>query len=208
MARYTGPVCRLCRREGMKLYLKGDRCYTEKCSVDKRNYAPGDRGQGRHKTTEYGLQLREKQRTRRIYGIMEKQFRHYFDMAERQRGVTGENLLRLLERRIDNVVYRLGFAASRAEARQLVRHGHFTVNGRRVSIPSFLVHIGDTVALAEGSKKLAVFTDLAEKLAHKTTPPWLEPDPDNLRGKVAGFPARDDIDIPIKEHLIVELYSR
>lgn len=208
MARYTGPVCRLCRREGMKLYLKGDRCYTEKCAVDKRNYAPGERGQSRHKTTEYGLQLREKQRVRRIYGVMERQFGRYFDLAERQKGITGENLLRLLERRLDNVVYRLGFASSRPESRQLVRHGHFTVNGRRVSIPSYLVKVGDIVALAEKSKGMPAFADLAEKVANKTTPAWLEPDYDNLRGRVAALPSREDIDIPIKEHLIVELYSR
>jgi small subunit ribosomal protein S4 len=193
----------------MKLYLKGDRCYTGKCAVDKRNYPPGDKSQGRRsKPTEYGLQLREKQRTRRTYGILEKQFKRYFVMAERQKGITGENLLRLLERRMDNVVFRLGFGSSRSEARQMVRHGHITVNERRVSIPSFLVHIGDTVALAEGSKDSPAFVDMAEKVAHKTPPAWLEPDYGNLRGRVAGFPSREDIDIPIKEHLIVELYSR
>ncbi|NPV30148.1 MAG: 30S ribosomal protein S4 [Firmicutes bacterium] len=208
MARYTGPVCRLCRREGIKLYLKGDRCYSDKCALDRRNYPPGEKAQARRKMTEYGLQLREKQRARRIYGVLERQFRRYFEIAERQKGITGENLLRLLERRLDNVVYRLGFAASRAEARQLVRHGHFTVNGRRVDIPSYLVKIGDVVAVAERSRELTRFAELAEAAAHKTPPPWLEVDVERMQGRVLGFPAREDIDIPIKEHLIVELYSR
>jgi small subunit ribosomal protein S4 len=154
MARHTGPVCRLCRREGMKLYLKGDRCYSEKCAVDKRSYPPGQRARGRRKETEYGLQLREKQRTRRIYGVYERQFRRYFDLAERQQGITGENLLRLLETRLDNVVYRLGFAQSRAEARQLVRHGHFTVNGKRVNIPSYHIRTEDEIAVQEKSREL------------------------------------------------------
>ena len=208
MARYTGAVCRLCRREGMKMYLKGDRCYTPKCAIDRRSYAPGDKGQSRKKVTEYGLQLREKQRARRIYGILERQFRRYFDVAERQKGITGENLLRLLERRLDNVVYRVGFAASRAEARQLVRHGHLTVNGRRVSIPSYLVKIGDIIEIAAGSKEQARFAELAETAAHKTLPPWLEVDLEKMRVRVQGFPSREDIDTPVKEHLIVELYSR
>ncbi|MDH7577497.1 MAG: 30S ribosomal protein S4 [Bacillota bacterium] len=208
MARYTGAVCRLCRREGIKLYLKGDRCYSDKCALDRRSYPPGEKGQSRRKMTEYGLQLREKQRARRIYGILERQFRRYFRIAERQKGITGENLLRLLERRLDNVVYRIGFAASRTEARQLVRHGHFTVNGRRVSIPSYLVRIGDVIAVAGKSKELTRFAELAEAAAHKTPPPWLEVDVERMQGRVLGFPAREDIDIPIKEHLIVELYSR
>lgn len=208
MARYTGPVCRLCRREGMKLYLKGDRCYTEKCAVERRNYPPGEKGQTRHKLTEYGLQLREKQRARRIYGVLESQFRRYFDMAERQKGITGENLLRILERRLDNVVYRLGFAASRTMARHLVRHGHFTVNGKRVSIPSYLVRVGDEIAVAEKSRDLVLFKELIEAAAHRTVPPWLEVDLERMRGRVVAFPAREDIDVPIKEHLIVELYSR
>lgn len=208
MARYTGPVCRLCRREAMKLYLKGDRCYTDKCAIDRRNYPPGAKAQSRRKVTEYGLQLHEKQRARRIYGVLEKQFRRYFDLAERQKGITGENLLRLLERRIDNVVYRLGFAASRAEARQFVRHGHYTVNGKRVSIPSYLVRAGDTIGLAEKSKESPVFKELAEVVGQKTPPSWLEVDPERMQGRVLGFPSREDIDIPIKEHLIVELYSR
>jgi small subunit ribosomal protein S4 len=192
----------------MKLYLKGDRCYTPKCAIDRRSYAPGDKGQGRKKMTEYGLQLREKQRARRIYGILERQFRRYFDVAERQKGITGENLLRLLERRLDNVVYRIGFAASRAEARQLVRHGHITVSGRRVSIPSYLVKVGDVIGIVPGSREQARFADLAEAAAHKTPPPWLEVDLERLRATIKGFPEREDIDTPIKEHLIVELYSR
>ncbi len=208
MARYTGPVCRLCRREGIKLYLKGDRCYSDKCALERRPYPPGMHGQARRKMTEYGLQLREKQRARRIYGVLERQFRRYFEIAERQKGRTGENLLRLLERRLDNVVYRLGFAASRAEARQLVRHGHFTVNGRKVDIPSYLVRVGDVIAVAERSKEMARFAELAAAAAHKTPPPWLEVDVENLRGRVVALPAREDIDVPIREHLIVELYSR
>jgi small subunit ribosomal protein S4 len=208
MARYTGPVCRLCRREGIKLYLKGDRCYSEKCAVDKRGYPPGQRSRARRKETEYGLQLREKQRARRIYGVLERQFRRYFDQAERQKGITGENLLRLLERRLDNVVYRLGFARSRVDARQLVRHGHFTVNGRRVNIPSYLVQIDDEIAVAEKSREMPLFAEIAESAAQKTPPHWLEVDAENMKGRVLGLPAREDIDVPIQEHLIVELYSR
>lgn len=208
MARYTGPVCRLCRREGIKLYLKGDRCYSEKCAIERRNYPPGDRGQVRQKLTEYGLQLREKQRARRIYGVLERQFRRYFEIAERQKGITGENLLRLLERRLDNVVYRLGFAASRAMARQLVRHGHITVNGKRVDIPSYLVRVGDEIAVAEKSRELVLFKELIDAAAHRTVPPWLEVDLEGMRGRVVAYPAREDIDVPIKEHLIVEFYSK
>lgn len=208
MAKYTGPVCRLCRREGIKLYLKGDRCYSEKCAVDKRNYPPGQKAQGRKKVTEYGLQLREKQRARRIYGVLERQFSRYFDIAERQQGITGENLLRLLERRLDNVVYRLGFAQSRAQARQLVRHGHFTVNDKKVNIPSFLVRSGDEIAISEKSRELPLFTEIIEAAAQKTPPVWLEVDLEKMRGRVLGLPNREDIDVPIQEHLIVELYSR
>jgi len=210
MARYTGAVCRLCRREGAKLYLKGDRCYSDKCAVVKRAYAPGQHGQSqaRKKTSEYGIQLREKQKARRIYGILETQFRNYFEKAERQKGVTGENLLRLLELRLDNVVYRLGFASSRVEARQLVRHGHFTVNGRRVNIPSFMVRIGEQITINEKSKKSPKIAEISELAAHKTVPAWLEMDKDALVGKVVALPAREDIDVPIQEHLIVELYSR
>ncbi|MDA8212676.1 MAG: 30S ribosomal protein S4 [Clostridia bacterium] len=208
MARYTGPVCRLCRREGAKLYLKGDRCYTGKCAIDRRAYAPGQHGQGRKKVSEYGLQLREKQKAKRIYGILENQFRNYFEKADRQKGITGENLLRLLERRLDNVVFRLGFGSSRTEARQLVRHGHFTVNGSRVNIPSFLVKVGDVVAIAEKSKESPKLKELAENAQSKAAPAWLEKDSNALAGKIVAIPSRDEIDVQVQEHLIVELYSR
>lgn len=208
MARYNGPVCRLCRREGAKLYLKGDRCYTNKCAIDRRGYAPGEHGQSRKKVSEYGIQLREKQKARRIYGILETQFRNYFEKAERQKGVTGENLLRLLERRLDNVVYRLGYAGSRTEARQLVRHGHFTVNGRKVNIPSFLVKVGDVVEVREKSREVNRVKELADQAARKTPPAWLEVSADQFTGKVVAIPSREEIDMPIEEHLIVELYSR
>lgn len=208
MARYTGSVCRLCRREGGKLFLKGDRCYSDKCAVVKRSYAPGQHGQSRKKVSEYGIQLREKQKARRIYGILEKQFRNYFVKAERQKGITGENLLRILESRLDNVVFRLGLANSRVEARQLVRHGHFTVNGRKVNIPSYLVRVGEEIAVRENSRKSPKFAELAELAAHKTVPAWLELDKENLSAKVIALPAREDIDVPIQEHLIIELYSR
>lgn len=208
MARYTGPVCRLCRREGAKLYLKGDRCYTGKCAIDRRAYAPGQHGQGRKKQSEYGLQLREKQKARRIYGILETQFRNYFEKAENQKGVTGENLLRLLERRLDNVVYRLGFGGSRVEARQLVRHGHFSVNGKKVNIPSYLTKVGDVVEVAEKSRDNNRIKELAEQAARKTPAAWLESNADQFAGKVVAIPSREEIDVPIAEHLIVELYSR
>lgn len=208
MARYTDAQCRLCRREGMKLYLKGDRCYSGKCAVDRKSYAPGMHGQSRKKVSEYGIQLREKQKTRRIYGILERQFRNYFEEAERQQGITGENLLRLLERRLDNVIYRLGLGASRVEARQLVRHGHFTVNGRKVNIPSFLVRVGDVIEVREKSKESPRIKELTERAAEKTLPAWLEYEPDQVRGHVVALPARDQIDVPVQEHLIVELYSR
>lgn len=209
MARYTGPRCRLCRREGIKLYLKGERCYTTRCAVERRSYAPGIHGQKRRaKQSEYGLQLREKQKTRRLYGVLETQFRNYFTRAEREKGVTGENLLRLLERRLDNVVYRLGLALSRAEARQLVRHGHFAVNGRKVNIPSFIVRVGDSVAIREKSRESVRLIELLERAAEKTVPPWLELDPEKHGGHVIGIPTREQIDVPVQEHLIVELYSR
>ncbi|HWI54898.1 MAG TPA: 30S ribosomal protein S4 [Desulfobacteria bacterium] len=208
MARYTGPVCRLCRREGAKLYLKGDRCYTGKCAIDRRGYAPGQHGQGRKKMSEYGVQLREKQKARRIYGILEKQFRNYFEKAESQKGVTGENLLRLLEKRLDNVVYRLGLAGSRVEARQLVRHGHFTVNGKKVNIPSFLTKVGEVIEIREKSRDNARIKELLEQAARKTPPAWLELNADQFAGKVVAVPSREDIDVPIEEHLIIELYSR
>ncbi|MGB9661572.1 MAG: 30S ribosomal protein S4 [Moorellaceae bacterium] len=208
MARYKGPVCRLCRREGIKLYLKGERCYTDKCAVARRSYAPGQHGQERRKLSEYGIRLREKQKARRIYGVLERQFRNYFERAEREKGITGENLLRLLERRLDNVVYRLGFASSRAEARQLVRHGHFTVNGRKVDIPSYLVEPGDEIAVREKSKESPKFKEIASQAVHRTPPAWLESDVVNLKGRVLALPTRDQIDVPIQEHLIVELYSK
>lgn len=208
MARYTEARCRLCRREGVKLYLKGDRCYSNRCAIERRNFPPGQHGRTRRKFTEYAVQLREKQKVRRIYGVLEAQFRNYFEKAERQRGITGENLLRLLERRLDNVVYRLGLAASRAEARQLVRHGHFKVNGRKVTIPSYLVRVGDKVSVAERSKELLRVKELIERAAQTTPPAWLSYDPEGATGEVVAYPTRDQIDLPVKEQLIVELYSR
>jgi len=208
MARYTGPVCRLCRREGMKLYLKGDRCYSQKCAIVKRNYAPGQHGQGRKKTSEYGVQLREKQKVRRIYGVLENQFRTYFDKAERMQGVTGENLLKLLEYRFDNVVYRLGFASSRVDARQLVRHGHFTLNGKKANIPSIQLKVGDVVAIAEKSMDSPKLKALAETAGTRVVPAWLELNKEACSGKVIAAPTRADIDAEINEQLIVELYSR
>ncbi|MFZ5353454.1 MAG: 30S ribosomal protein S4 [Bacillota bacterium] len=208
MARYTGAVCRLCRREGSKLYLKGDRCYTDKCAVSRRAYAPGQHGQNKKRLSGYGVQLREKQKVRRIYGILESQFRAYFEEAERLKGVTGENLLRLLELRLDNVVYRMGFGNSRAEARQLVRHGHFTVNGKKVDIPSYQVKLNDLIAVKASSKASEKLKQLAEDAAGKTAPQWLSVNAEMMEARVISLPAREDIDIPIEEHLIVELYSR
>ena len=209
MARYTGPVCRLCRREGMKLFLKGERCYTGKCAIDRRAYAPGQHGQARaKKPTEYGLQLREKQKARRMYGVMEKQFRNYFDMAARKKGMAGENLLVLLERRLDNVVFHLGFASSRPEARQLVNHGHFTINGKKVDIASYSVRVGETVALKEGSKSSPRMKQLLENLGSRTVPGWLSLDANTAAGTIVALPTREDIQLPIQEHLIVEKYSR
>nr|WP_092073856.1 30S ribosomal protein S4 [Dendrosporobacter quercicolus]NSL47882.1 30S ribosomal protein S4 [Dendrosporobacter quercicolus DSM 1736]SDM68742.1 SSU ribosomal protein S4P [Dendrosporobacter quercicolus] len=210
MARYIGPVCRLCRREGAKLYLKGDKCYSDKCAFTKRSYAPGQHGQtqARKKVSEYGIQLREKQKARRAYGMLEGQFHAYFEKAERQKGVTGENLLVMLERRLDNVVYRLGFAASRNQGRQLVRHGHFTVNGRRVNIPSYLIKPGDVIQVHESSKESPLLKQIFEAIGHKTAPMWLETSAQDMSGKVVRYPSRDEIDTPIQEHLIVELYSR
>lgn len=206
MARYTGPVCRLCRREGIKLYLKGDKCYSDKCPVSKRSYAPGQHGQNRKKLSNYGMQLREKQKAKRIYGILETQFRQYYEKADRKKGITGENLLKLLETRLDNVVFRMGFGNSRVEARQLVRHGHFTVNGKKVNIPSYQVKVGDTIAVKEADRSREKFKALAE--VAKTTPEWLSVDMENLTGKVIAEPKREDIDIPVQETLIVELYSK
>ena len=208
MARYTGAVCRLCRREGMKLYLKGDRCYSDKCAFVTKQYAPGQHGTSRKKVSEYGMQLREKQKVKRIYGVQEKQFRIYYEHAERRTGVTGENLLVSLERRLDNVVYRLGMASSRVDARQLVRHGHYTVNGKKVNIPSFLVKQGDVIAVKEESRKSPKFEAIAAAIASRTAPSWLDLDKENLVGKVVAMPTRADIDLPINEQLIVELYSR
>ena len=208
MARYTDASCRLCRREGQKLFLKGDRCYTEKCAMVGRAYPPGMHGQGRSKTSEYGSQLREKQKAKRYYGVLESQFRSYFEMAERRPGQTGENLLAILETRLDNVVYRLGFAMSRAEARQLVTHGHVTVNGKRVNIPSFLVKPGMIISLRERSRSLEKIKSNVEANAFRQPPKWLEYDANNMIVKVVGVPAREDIDLPIEEHLIVELYSK
>lgn len=208
MARHTGPVCRLCRREGVKLFLKADRCYLEKCPMNKkRNYPPGLHGQSRKKVSEYGLQLREKQKARRAYGVLEGQFRRYFHRAQALSGVTGENLLQLLERRLDNVVYRLGLAGSRPEARQMVRHGHFRVNGRKVSIPSFLVRVGDRISLRAESREKPRFKELQERGGH-AVPEWLSFQPEAWEGTVTRLPRREEIDIPIEEHLIVELYSR
>ena len=209
MARYTGAVCRLCRREGQKLFLKGDRCYTEKCALERRSYAPGQHGNARNKKlSEYGQQLRERQKARRYYGVLESQFEAYFEMATKHKGMTGENLLAILESRLDNVVYRLGFAMSRAEARQLVRHGHFTVDGKRVDIPSFLVKTGMTIELAEKSRGIDKIKGSLEANASRVVPKWLDFDAKNMVAKVVAVPAREDIDLPIEEHLIVELYSK
>ena len=206
MARYTGPSCKLCRREGMKLFLKGERCLTEKCAIERRSYPPGEHGRGRIKQSQYLLQLREKQKARRYYGLLERQFRNYYEKAARGSGVSGENLLRLLETRLDNVIYRLGFAASRAQARQLVRHGHFQVNGRRVNIPSYQVKPNDIVMLKTGSPAEQVVRDATDLTA--SVAPWLQADHDGLTGKILKLPDREDIDTPVQESLIVELYSK
>ncbi len=208
MARYTGPSCRLCRRENTELFLKGERCYTDKCAIKRRNYPPGQHGQGRIKTSDYGVQLREKQKVRRIYGILENQFRGYFERADRLKGVTGENLLFLLERRLDNVVYRLGFAASRIEARQLVSHGHFYLNGKKVTIPSIQVKAGDVVELREKSRKVTAINESLEAVVRRGIPQWLELDKGAFKGAVKTLPVREDITMPIQEQLIVELYSK
>ena len=208
MARYTGANCKLCRREGCKLYLKGERCTNGKCAFDHRSTAPGQHGAARKKVGEYGRQLREKQKARRYYGVLEGQFKHYYEMAEKMEGITGANLLTLLERRLDNVVYRIGMAASRKEARQLVLHAHFTLNGKKVSIPSILVKAGDVIAVKETSKENAKIKALAESFATETAPKWLEKDAANLAAKVVALPAREDIDFEFNEQLIVELYSK
>jgi small subunit ribosomal protein S4 len=206
MARYTDASCRLCRREGQKLFLKGERCYSTKCALEKRNYAPGQHGQSRKKMSEYGLQLREKQKAKRFYGVLETQFRNLFDKAAKKKGMTGENLLIMLESRLDNVVFRMGFASSRKEARQLVTHGHFTVNGRKVDIPSFEVKAGDVIKVKEKSTSSPKFKEIKEMTI--SVPSWITVDVDKLEGKVVALPKREDIDTPIEEHLIVELYSK
>ena len=208
MARYTGPVCRLCRREGTKLYLKGERCTSGKCALDRRNTAPGQHGAANKKMREYGLQMREKQKTRRYYGVLERQFVNYYEEAARKEGMTGENLICLLERRMDNVVYRMGFAASHKEARQLVLHGHFTVNGKKVNIPSLIVKAGDVIAVKEASRDSVKFKALAEAAADATAPKWLEVKADAMTAKVVALPAREDVDFDFNEQLIVELYSK
>jgi len=208
MARYTGADCKLCRREGIKLFLKGDRCYTDKCAIERRPYPPGQQPKRRPRDSEYRTQLREKQKAKRVYGILEKQFRNYYKTATRQSGITGENLLRLLESRLDNVVYRLGFAKSRDEARQVVRHGHITVNGRRVNIPSYKVRVGDSIAVTDKSKDLLVIKTSLISSEKVEVPGWLEVDIEKLSGKVLSLPERDQIDAPVREQLIVELYSK
>lgn len=208
MARYTGADCRLCRREGAKLFLKGDRCYTEKCAIERRNYAPGEAGKKRIKESEYRNQLREKQKTKRIYGVLEKQFRKYYEKAEKKQGITGEILLQELERRLDNTVYRMGFANTRREARQLVSHAHFTVNGKRVNIASYQVKLGDVVAVCEKSRTSTKFKTLLEENGKKACPKWIDKANDSFEGKIVAMPARDDIDYEVAEHLIVELYSK
>ena len=208
MARYTGSSCRLCRREGTKLFLKGDRCLSGKCALEKRPNVPGQHGAGRKNVKEYGLQLREKQKAKRYYGVLESQFKGYFEKADKTEGVTGENLLSLLERRLDNVVYRIGLADSRKEARQFVTHGHFRLNGKKVTIPSLIVRAGDVITLREESRSSEKFKNLIEALDTRITPKWIELDKAQVVAKVAALPARDDVDFPFEEHLIVELYSK
>ena len=208
MARYTDEQCRICRREGQKLFLKGSRCYSDKCSISRRNYAPGQHGQKRAKLSEYGTQLREKQKTKSYYGVGEKQFRGYFEMASNKKGITGENLLQILESRLDNVVSRLGFGASRAQARQLVNHGQFAVNGQRVDIPSYLVKAGDVITVRENKKENGAIKANIEANSARPVPAWLELNNETLSGKVVRLASREDVDIPVEEHLIVELYSK
>ena len=208
MARYTGAVCKLCRREGKKLYLKGERCYTGKCAIERRAYAPGQHGQSRKKATEYGLQLRAKQQAKRYYGIQEGQFYKYFLMAERKQGVTGENLLRICESRLDNIVYLLGWASSRAEARQLVTHGHYKVNGKKVNVPSYLLKAGDEIAIKDKSKESTKIQATLEANASRPVPQWLDLNAEALTAKILALPTREQIMVPVEEHLIVELYSK
>lgn len=208
MARNLGPVCRLCRREGLKLFLKGERCYTDKCAIERRNYPPGAHGQARTRFSEFSIRLREKQKVKRIYGLLEGQFAQYFEIAERMPGVTGENLLVLLERRLDNVVYRLGFASSLTQARQLVRHGHFEVGGRKVTIPSYLVSANEPVVVSEKSRQKKVIQEAIEMAQRRGVPPWMMVERENFRGFLKSYPARSDLTMPISEKLIVEHYSR
>ncbi len=208
MARYKESVCRLCKREGLKLFLKGDRCYGEKCAFERRGYAPGDHGQIRRKYSDYGVQLREKQKLKRMYGLLERQFRSYFEKADRQRGITGTNLLLFLERRLDNMVFRIGFANSRNEARQLVRHNHFLVDGKPINIPSYLVKVGSEIRVREKSRKVERIVEAMEIVARRGIPQWLELDKDNFRGVVKTLPSREELVMPVKEQLVVELYSK
>ena len=208
MARNLGPVCRLCRREGLKLFLKGERCYSDKCAIERRNYPPGAHGQARTRFSEFAIRLREKQKVKRIYRLLEKQFAHYFDVAERMPGITGESLLVLLERRLDNVIYRLGFASSLSQARQLVRHGHFEVNGKKVTIPSYLVAVGEMVSITEKSRTKKVIVEALEMAQRRGVPPWIALERDQFRGALRAYPARTDLTMPISEKLIVEHYSR
>ena len=208
MARYTGAVCRLCRREGQKLFLKGERCYSDKCSVGIRAYAPGQHGQGRKKSSEYGLQLRAKQTASRFYGVQENQFHHYFEIAERKQGITGDNLLKILESRLDNVIYRVGFASSRAEARQLVGHGHFEVNGKRVDIASYLLKAGDVITICEKARGLEKIKAVLEANSARPVPTWIDVNRDEFSAKIINLPNRDQIEAPVEEQLIVEFYSR
>ncbi|MEJ2638707.1 MAG: 30S ribosomal protein S4 [Desulfosarcinaceae bacterium] len=209
MARYTGSVCRICRRENMKLFLKGDRCYSDKCAFDRRSYAPGEHGQRRRgKPSDYGIQLREKQKVKRMYGLSEKQFHLFFKRADAQKGITGANLLSLLERRMDNVVYRLGFTNSRNQGRHFVRHNHFTVNGKKVNIPSYMAKPGDVIEVVEKSQKVQMIADALDAVVRRGVPPWLELEKDKFKGTVKGLPEREDLTMPIQEQLIVELYSK
>ena len=209
MARYTGSVCRICRRENVKLFLKGDRCYGDKCAFDRRSYAPGEHGQRRRgKTSDYGIQLREKQKVKKMYGLSEKQFHLFFEKADRQKGITGTNLLVLLERRLDNVVYRLGFANSRSQGRHFVRHKHFLVNGKKVNVPSYLIKVGDEISLREKSQKVQAINDAMDAVVRRGVPQWLDFEKGQLKGVVKGMPARDDLTMPMQEQLIVELYSK
>ena len=208
MARYRESECRLCRREGLKLFLKGDRCYSDKCAFERRGYAPGEHGQMRRKHSDYGVQLREKQKLKRIYGLLERQFRGYFEKADRQKGITGTNLLVFLERRLDNMVFRMGFASSRNEARQLVRHNHFLVSGKPVNIPSYLVKAGDEITVREGSRKAEKILESMDTVARRGVPQWIELDKDNFKGVVKALPTREELTMPVQEQLVVELYSK